>query len=147
HDAVVTADLDDECILTARARFDDLPSDILEMLPDHQGTGSTVGIICAIHLIWWNLVDLLHHGARPTESNGKPEERHQVALVQFDECVRHGLASEVENLANDTAANTASVVSQRSPLSRMFGGSKFASGGCRLTGEPKTLVQVVEAFR
>jgi hypothetical protein len=64
-------------------------------------------------------VKLLHHCAGRTESDRKPEERHLVGVFGSDKSVRDGLATEVDDLANNTAAYTATVLGQNYPLPGM----------------------------
>ena len=116
HDAVVAADLNDEPVPTARARLNDVPGHVLEMPADQQGPGCAVRIIRAEHLARCNPVKLLHHCAGRAEADRKSEERHPGGLLGSDKCIRDGLATEVEDLTKNTAAQTAAVLGSWSLL-------------------------------
>src|SRR5690606_6735710 len=113
--SVIAADLDDETVPAARAVLDDLPGHLFEVSADHHRSGCPVGVIGPVHLAGGNGLQLLHHGARGAHPHREPEERNLVGVLRQCEGVRHGLATEVENLTQDTVADTASVVGHVAP--------------------------------
>jgi len=69
-------------------------------------------------LLCWDFLELLHHCARRAKSHGKAKERYLVGLLGEDKSVRDWLATEVDDLTKNTAAQTATVLGQKfSPIS------------------------------
>jgi hypothetical protein len=99
HHAVVAADFDDEPVVTARACLNDSFCYVRAVFANQGGTGCAVWVLRVKHLVWWNLVKLLHHRARVTESDRKAEERDFGRVLGSHEGIRDGLAAEIENLA------------------------------------------------